>query len=120
MVSNSKCSTSFRKSLEARALAAVESKYQAPLRQLLELLAYQPQTVPVTELQQDHESKPLHNPYSSGLNSEPRDGSLWLKRQVFAGILCDVGHRDFGIMSVERPPFLADGRLIHLRFFFDE
>jgi hypothetical protein len=42
----------FSESLEARALAAVESKYQAPLRHLLELLAYQPQTVPVTELQQ--------------------------------------------------------------------
>jgi hypothetical protein len=42
----------FSESLEARALAAVESKYQASLRQLLELLAYHPQTVPVADLQQ--------------------------------------------------------------------
>lgn len=42
----------FSERLEARALAAAEAKFQTPLRQLLEILAYQPQTVPVAELQQ--------------------------------------------------------------------
>jgi hypothetical protein len=42
----------FCEELEARALATAEAKYQASLRELLELLAYHPQGVPIAELQQ--------------------------------------------------------------------
>ncbi len=42
----------FSEQLEARALAIAENKYQAPLQQLLELLAYHPQSVPLAELRQ--------------------------------------------------------------------